>query len=87
MLKGHSQKDRKLVLKTNHRLMQVISFAERFLGQYVRPLLRYQLSLRSLFCLFLSGRFTQDDDPDLNLSSVGRLVPNASLCLGPLWLC
>ena len=27
--------------------------------QYVRPSLNYDLSLRSLFCLFLSGRFTQ----------------------------
>ena len=28
--------------------------------QYFRPPLRYHLSLRSLFCLFLSSRFTQD---------------------------
>ena len=34
--------------------MQVKSIAE-----YFRPSLSYQLSLRSLFCLFLSGRFTQ----------------------------
>ena len=27
--------------------------------QYFRPSLSYYLSLRSLFCLFLSGRFTQ----------------------------
>ena len=27
--------------------------------QYFRPSLSYHLSLRSLFCLFLSGRFTQ----------------------------
>ena len=27
--------------------------------QYIRLSLRYQLLLRSLFCLFLSGRFTQ----------------------------
>ena len=27
--------------------------------QYIRPSLSYDLSLRSLFCLFLSGRFTQ----------------------------
>ena len=26
--------------------------------QYIRPTLSYHLSLRSLFCLFLSGRFT-----------------------------
>ena len=27
--------------------------------QYFRPSLSYQLSIRSLFCLLLSGRFTQ----------------------------
>ena len=27
--------------------------------QYFRPSLSYHLSLRSLFCLFLGGRFTQ----------------------------
>ena len=27
--------------------------------QYLRPSLSYHLPLRSLFCLFLSGRFTQ----------------------------
>ena len=27
--------------------------------QYFRPSLSYHLSFRSLFCLFLSGRFTQ----------------------------
>ena len=42
--------------------MQVKSIAECSKGsilQYFRPLLSYHLSLRSLFCLFLSGRFTQ----------------------------
>ena len=34
--------------------MQVKSIAE-----YFRPSLSYQLLLRSMFCLFLSGRFTQ----------------------------
>ena len=42
MLNGHSQKDRKLSLNL----------------QYFRPSFSYHLSLRSLFCLFLSGRFT-----------------------------
>ena len=28
-------------------------------SQYLQPSLSYNLSLRSLFCLFLSGRFTQ----------------------------
>ena len=42
--------------------MQVKSIAEcskRSILQYVQPSLSYQLSLRSLICLFLSGRFTQ----------------------------
>ena len=59
---GHSQKDRQLVFKTNYHLMQVKSIAECPKGsilQYFRPSLGYHLSLRSLFCLFLSGCFTQ----------------------------
>ena len=47
------------VFKINYRLMQVESFAEcskRSILQYFRPSLSYHLSLRSLFCLFLSGR-------------------------------
>ena len=62
MLNGHSQKDRKSVFKTNYPLMQVKSIAECSNGsilQYFWPSLSYNLSLRSLFCLFLSGRFTQ----------------------------
>ena len=42
--------------------MQVKSIAECSKGsilQYFGPSFSYQLSLRSLFCLFLSGRFTQ----------------------------
>ena len=61
-LSDHSQKDRKLVFKTDYRLMQVKSIAECSKGsilQYFRPSLSYYLSIRSLFCLFLSGRFTQ----------------------------
>ena len=59
---GHSQKDRKLVFKTNYGFMQVKSIAECSKGsilQYFWPSLSYLLSLRSLFCLFLSGHFTQ----------------------------
>ena len=55
-------KDRKLVLKTNYCLMQDKSIAECSKGsiqQYFRPSLSYHLSLRSLFCLFLSGCLTQ----------------------------
>ena len=51
----------KLVFKTNYRLMQVKSIAECSKGsilQYFQPSLSYHLSVRSLFCLFLSGRFT-----------------------------
>ena len=49
--------DQKLVFKTNYHLMQVKSIAE--CSPYFRTSLSYHLSLRSLFCLFLSGRFTQ----------------------------
>ena len=43
-------------------LMQVKSIAEGDKGsilQYFLPSISYHLSLRSLFCLFLSDRFTQ----------------------------
>ena len=52
----------KMVFKTDYCLMQVKSIAECSKGsilQYFRPSLSYQLSLRPLFCLFWSGRFTQ----------------------------
>ena len=45
--------------KTNYRLMQVKSIAECSKGsilQYFRPTLSYHMTLRPLFCLFLSGR-------------------------------
>ena len=48
----------KVVFKNKYRLMQVRSTAECIL-QYFRPSLRYHLSLRSVFCLFLSGHFIQ----------------------------
>ena len=54
---SHSQKDQKLVFKTNYHLMQVKSNAECSKGsilKYFRSSLSYLLSLRSLFCLFLS---------------------------------
>ena len=60
-LKGSLSKRPKLVFKTKYRLMQVESIAECSKGsilQYFRPSLSCHLSLRSLFCLFLSGHFT-----------------------------
>ena len=51
-----------MVFKTDYHLMQVESIAECSKGsilQYFRPSLSYHLSLRLLFCLFLSGCFTQ----------------------------
>ena len=39
--------------------------------QYFRPSLSYYLSLRSLLCLFLSGRFTQ---VLLHLSSINVMI-------------
>ena len=57
---SHLKADQKFVFKTDYRLMQVKSIAEcSSILQYFRPLLSYHLSLRPLFCLFLSGRFTQ----------------------------
>ena len=60
---GHNtQVYRKLFFKTNYRLMQVKNISKSSKGsilQYLLPSLSYHLSLRSLFCLFLSGRFTQ----------------------------
>ena len=62
VLNNHSQKDQKLVFKTNYLLMQVKSIAECSkwsILQFFLPSLSYQLLLRSSFCLFLSGRLTQ----------------------------
>ena len=53
----------KLDFKPNYRLMQVKCIAKRSkwsILQTLRPSFSYHLSLSSLFCLFLSGRFTQD---------------------------
>ena len=62
VLSGHSKRRQKLVFKANYGLMQVIRIAEcskRSILQYFPPSLSYRLSLRSLFCLFLSGRLRQ----------------------------
>ena len=62
VLSGHSKRMLKIVFKTYYRLMQVKSIAECSKGsilQYFRPSLSYHLSLRSLFCLFLSGPLRQ----------------------------
>ena len=59
---GHSQKDQKLVFKTNFCLMEVKSIAECSkcsILQYFQPSLSYHLLLRPLFCLLLNGRSTQ----------------------------
>ena len=55
-----NKKDQKLFFKTNYRLMQFKSIAEcsKHYAILSTPL-SYHLSLRSLFCLFLSGCFTQ----------------------------
>ena len=57
-----SKRQKILVFKTNYRLMQVKSIAECSNGsimQSFQPSLSYHLSSRSVFCLFLSGCFTQ----------------------------
>ena len=58
-LKRPLSKRPKLFFKTNYQLMQIKSIAECSLPQYFRPSLSYNLSLRSSFCLFLSGRLRQ----------------------------
>ena len=61
-LKQPFKKKTKIGFKTNYCLMQVKSIAECPKGsilQYFRPSLSYHLSLRYLFCLFLSGRLRQ----------------------------
>ena len=61
-LKPPLSKRLKLVFKTNYRLIQVKRIAECSKGtilQYFRPSLSYHLPLRSLLCLFLSGRLRQ----------------------------
>ena len=53
VLSGHLKR-----FKTDYRLMKVKSIAECIL-QYFRPSLSCYLSVRSLFCLFLSGHLRQ----------------------------
>ena len=62
ILSGHSKRRQKLIFKTDYHLLQVKSIAEcskMSILQYFRPSLSYHLSLRSLFCIFLSGRLRQ----------------------------
>ena len=59
VLSGQSKRRPNMVFIANYRLMQVKRIAECSKGsilQYIRPSLSDYLSLRSLFCLFLSGR-------------------------------
>ena len=78
-----------MVFKMNFCFMQVKSIAECSKGsilQYFRPSLSYHLCLRPLFCLFLSGRFTQVLLYKYN--HLGRLVRILSLSHTPkslLW--
>ena len=58
VLSDHSKKDQNLVFNANYHLMQVKNIAECIL-QYFWPSLSYQLPLRPLFCLFLSGHLRQ----------------------------
>ena len=55
---GYSKRTLKLGFMSNYRLMQVKSIAECANGSFL-PSLSYYLSLRSLFCLSLSGRLRQ----------------------------
>ena len=62
VLSDQSKRRPKLVFKTDYRLIQAKSIAECSpwsILQHFRPSLSYHLSLRSLFCLFLSGCLRQ----------------------------
>ena len=62
LCKTATQKKTKIGFQDQLSLNAVKSIAECSKGsilQYFWPALSYHLSLRSLFCLFLSGRFTQ----------------------------
>ena len=87
VLSGHSKRRPKLVFNTYYRLMQVKSIAE-----CSNASLSYHLSLRSVFCLFLSGRLRQvllfslfeilkKIDPSLVFNSSIMEVQNKDICL------
>ena len=62
VLSSHLKRTSKIGFKTDYHLMQVKTTAEcSSILQYFLPSLRlsYHLSLRPLFCLFLSGRLRQ----------------------------
>ena len=62
VISDHSKRRPKIGFKTDYHFMQVKSIAEcskRSILQYFRPSVSYHLSLRYLFCLFLSGRLWQ----------------------------
>ena len=76
VLSVHSKEDQKLVFKTDYRLLHVKSIAECPKGsilQYFRPALSLHLSLRPLFCLFLSGSLHLSLRPLFYLFLSGRL--------------
>ena len=58
VLSSHSKRRPKIGSQTDYRLMQV-KITPRSILQYFRPSFSNHLSLRSLFCLFLSGRLRQ----------------------------
>ena len=62
VLSGHSKRKPKTIFKNDDRLRHVKSIAECSnwsILQYFGPSLSFYLSLRSLFCLYLSGRLRQ----------------------------
>ena len=79
VLSGHSKRRPKigfqdrLWLNAGQKLLQNESIL-----QYFRPALSYHLSLRPLFCLFLSGRLRQVLTVD---DSAGQLLKQYSGCL------
>ena len=78
---GHSKRRPKLAFNSDFHLMQVKSIAECSpwsILQYFRPSLSYYLSIKFLFCLFLSGRLRQvllyvENVENLNKDTLKRL--------------
>ena len=82
VISGHSKRILKLVFKTDYRSMQIKSIL-----QYFQPSLSCHLSLRSLFCLFLSGRLRQVllymyDERLLLSCDLRKLTMWTQICLG-----
>ena len=74
-----TQKDQKLVFKTNYCLMQVKSIAECSKGsilQYFQPSFSYHLPFSPLFCLFITGFNLDGIHEKKNLDGIHEKICN-----------